>query len=272
MIAGTGGGAGTATTGTGATTYGKSTGTNSLSPGSNGNYTYDTNIPGAFGAGGYADLASAANLAYKNALARINQQRQATYRQYGYLADVDPTTGVTRHLRVDPYNPYGELQTMLRDTANNFEQSRFENEDRGIFGGLANKAYTQDKYDAGKASADLGTSLQNIIGQLQDQQNQAAYERDMALANAELGAAESSIGSGSFNPGNYSGISLPSAALRAAGGISGKAAQVAAKVAAQGGGKKSGAKSGTPAWLAALHARSAAMNARYGHHTYGGRH
>jgi hypothetical protein len=113
--------------------------------------TYDTNIPGATGANGYADASLAANTAYKNTLARINQKRSSTLRQAGYLGDIDPTSGMLSNLRVDAYNPYGGLQSMLRGQAGDFQQAQYAAEDRGLHGGLAHKADSELKYQHGAA-------------------------------------------------------------------------------------------------------------------------
>jgi hypothetical protein len=162
---------------------------------------YDAPIPGA---PGYATTALQAKTAYQNALARINSKRQDTLRQYGYLGDIDPTTGVVNNVRVDPYNQYGGLQQMLRNNAQAVQDAEFAAEERGLHGGLAHKAMSDVRYDLGNASQSLGSAFAGALGGFQDEQSQAAYDRDRALYEAELQAARDAIANGDFNPADYS--------------------------------------------------------------------
>src|SRR4051812_25414513 len=98
---------------------------------------YDAPVPGAVG---QMNVALLGKTAYNNTLARINRQRGSTLQQYGYLGDVDPTTGVMTHVRVDPNNQYGDFQSMLRNQAGLSQQAEFAAQDRGLHGGMANKA------------------------------------------------------------------------------------------------------------------------------------
>lgn len=175
---------------------------------------YDAPIPGA---DTYATAALGAKTAYQNTLARINAKRGDTLRQYGYLGDIDPNTGVVNNVRVDPYNQFGGLQQMLRGNAGAVEQARFASEERGLHGGLAHKALSDVHYDLGNASQQLGSSFAGALGGYQDDQNQATYQRDQALYQAELDAARLAVQNGDFNPsdttdtsgGNPSGVNTP---------------------------------------------------------------
>lgn len=171
--------------------------------------TYDTNIPGAVGTNGYANQALAANTAYKNTLAQINQKRMASLRQAGYLGDVDPTSGVLSNIRVDPNNPYGGLQSMFRGQAGDFRNAQWAAEDRGLRGGLAHKADSELAYQHGAQAAQFGSDFANTLGGFQQDQNQAAYTRDSSLADAEWQAAQEAILNQNFNPGDYTGIQDP---------------------------------------------------------------
>lgn len=171
--------------------------------------TYDTNAPGAFGAGGYADASLAANTAYKNTLARINQKRSGTLRQYGYLGDINPETGVIQNVRVDGHNAYGQLQSMLDHQAGDFQQADFAAQERGLHGGLAHKAYGDLTQQHGAQAAQLGTGLVDTLSGFQDDQSQAAWARDRALYEAELAATRNAVDSGLFNPGDYTGLDVP---------------------------------------------------------------
>jgi hypothetical protein len=155
------------------------------------------------GATGYGQSNLDANTAYKNTLARLNQQRVGTLQQYGYQGDVDPVNGTITNMRVDPNNPYGNLQAMLRSQAQQHQTDLFATEDRGLHGGLANQVQSQDKYNDGQQSAALGSALTDTMGGYQDSQNTAAYNRDAALAAAEQAAAEQAILNQAFDTPNF---------------------------------------------------------------------
>jgi hypothetical protein len=224
--------------------------------------TYDTNIPGAFGAGGYAQANLAANTAYKNTLARINQKRTQTLRQYGYLGDIDPNTGVLSNMRVDPNNAYGGLQGMLRHQAQDFQGAQDAASERHLVGGLAHRADSDLRYQHGAESAQFGQGLTDTLGGFQDDQNQAAYTRDQALYQAQLDAARLAIENQQFSPADYSGLDysgygedpVPDLGNTSTTGVSPRAAQTASKVMAKV--NPGGAKS--------LSATSQALNAKYG--------
>jgi hypothetical protein len=166
-------------------------------------------IPGASGSSGYLQPNLDANTAYQNTLARINQQRLGTLQQYGYQGDVNPTDGTIQNMRVDPTNPYGNLQSMLRSQAQQSQQDLYASEDRGLHGGLANQAQSVDKYNDGAQSAALGQALTATLGGYTDQQNSAAYSRDAALAQAEQAAAEQALLAQEFTPADFSGVTYP---------------------------------------------------------------
>lgn len=166
-------------------------------------------IPGMAGDNGYAQTNLDATKAYQNTLARLNQQRLATLQQYGYKGSVDPTTGTLSNIGVDPNNPYGNLQQMLRGNAQQDQQAQFQAQERGLNGGLAHQMVTSLKYGHGQASAQLGTALQDALSGYQDQQGQAAYQRDAALYAAEQQAAQNAILNGLFSQGDMSGLDYP---------------------------------------------------------------
>jgi hypothetical protein len=141
--------------------------------------------------------------AYNNTLARINRQRGSTLQQYGYLGDVDPTTGVLANVRVDPNNRFGDFQSLLRSHADQAQQAEFNSQERGLHGGMANKAQSDLKYGFGQDSAHLGQNFANQFTDYQDQQSQAKYDYDKALYEQQLQDAQNAIANGDFNPANY---------------------------------------------------------------------
>jgi hypothetical protein len=151
------------------------------------------------------NLALLGKTAYNNTLARINRQRGTTLQQYGYLGDVNKDTGVLSNVRVDPHNQYGDFQSMLRNQAGLAQQAEWANQDRGLRGGMANKALSDLRYGFGQQSAQLGQNFANQFTDLQDQQTQAKYEYDKALYEQQLEDTHAAIAAGAFNPGGDSG-------------------------------------------------------------------
>ena len=170
---------------------------------------YDALVPGAVG---QMNVALLGKTAYNNTLARINRQRGQSLQQYGYQGDIDPATGVLKNVHVDPNSRYGDFQSMLRNQANIAQQAEYANQDRGLRGGLANKALSDARYGFGQQSAQLGTNFSNTFTDYQDQQAQAKYEYDRALYEQQLQDAQNAIANGAFNPagdggGDYGGDS-----------------------------------------------------------------
>ena len=163
---------------------------------------YDTPVPGV---AEYGQSALAAKTAYENMLARLTQRRRQTLHQYGYNGDVDPTSGVITNIRVDPFNQYGGLQEMLNQQSAEDDQAAYAAQDRGLHGGLAHKAVTALRHSHGGQSAALGSELLGTLGDYQDQQDQAKYEMDAALWQAEQAAARAAIENQQFSPANPTG-------------------------------------------------------------------
>lgn len=161
------------------------------------------------GVSGYEGADALAMNAYNNALARINQQRMSTLQQFGYTGQIDPTTGTITGIAVNPNNPYGNLQMMLRNAALQAQSDQQAAQERGLRGGLANQAISADKFDFGNQSQQLGTDLENQLSDLQGQQSDAAYTRDSALWNAEQQAAEGAINNGQYDTPSYADVPIP---------------------------------------------------------------
>lgn len=167
---------------------------------------YDAPIPGA-AAQGQAELA--AKTAYQQALAKLNGNRMNTLRQFGYTANIDPTSGTITGLTVDPHNPYGTYQQTLRSAAQAGDAARDDAISRGISGGLARQAEDQAHYDFGAATGQLATDLQGQLVDFQGQQDDAKSAMDSALYEAQLTGARDAIDQGNFDPADYSQIQDP---------------------------------------------------------------
>jgi hypothetical protein len=103
-------------------------------------------------------------------------------------------------MRVDPNNPYGQLQETLAQNAFEAEQGEQSMVDRGIRGGLARQQEAAQRHVFGRRKAQLGTSLIGALGGLQDEQTGAKQAMDAALYQAQLEAARNAIGNGDFSP------------------------------------------------------------------------
>lgn len=142
----------------------------------------------------YMTADAQATAAYQNALAQINQNRQATLQQYGYMGTIDPHSGTISKLGTDPNNQYGEYQAMLNTHAANQETALANAAARGLgTGGLGAQGVTADHRSFGADSAQLGANLMNALMGFQSQQTQAQTTMDDTLWQAELAAAQQAI-------------------------------------------------------------------------------
>ena len=168
---------------------------------------YESPIPGGVD---YARAELEANNAYKQALARLNDQRMSSLRQFGYAANIDPSSGVLTNMHVDPNNPFGAYQQLLGNSADAADMARQQAFARGIgIRGLGAQDVqrTHRQFEAG--SAQLGTSLTDTLKGYQDAQTTAAQERDRTLYEAKLEAARQAILNQLFNPANFEGVQYP---------------------------------------------------------------
>lgn len=172
-----------------------------------------TSSPIPLSSGDYASAAALAGNAYQNALAQINSQRQGALQQFGYTGTIDPKTGTLTDMHVDPNNPYGQFQDMLRQHALDQQQIDASNRARGLGGffgprggGLAAQGLTADKFAFGSDSANLGQALTGTLADLQGQQTDAQNTMDNALWQAELSSAQNAIQNQAFNPADFTGI------------------------------------------------------------------
>jgi hypothetical protein len=154
----------------------------------------------------YLSAEAQATAAYQNALAQINQNRQATLQQYGYMGTIDPHNGTITSMKTDPNNQFGEYQTMLNTHAGDQRAVLANDAARGLGaasgprgGGLAAQGITADHRSFGADSAQLGANLMNALMGFQTQQNNAQTTMDNSLWQAELAAAQQAILNGMFN-------------------------------------------------------------------------
>jgi|SRR5579884_214203 len=176
-------------------------------------------IPGSpipLAAGDYLNADLQAKTAYQNALAQINSNRQSALQTYGYTGSIDPNTGTITNMQVDPNNPFGQFQNMLRSHALNQQQVESTNLARGIGaasgprgGGLAAQGITADKMSFGADSAQLGQNIMSTLEGLQGQQTSAQTTMNDALWQNELQSAQNAILNQMFDQADFSGIQDP---------------------------------------------------------------
>lgn len=162
--------------------------------------TYD--IPGA---SIYGQAVALAKKRYQTRLADINKQRQNILRESGFLADIDPESGLTTNLRTDPYNQYGGFQMLNRTQAMRHDEALGENISRGLGsrGGLGAQNLSNLRFDFGREDAEFGSNLADALWGLTRQQQDEKYAYDRALYEAQLAAAQSAIEAGDY--GSYGG-------------------------------------------------------------------
>lgn len=161
-----------------------------------------TNIPGG---SQYARAALLANQQYKQRLADLNKQRQQSMITAGYTGDIDPESGLLKNFRVDPTSKFGGFQLLNRAQAQQGEDVRGQNIERGLGtgGGLAAQNRANARFDWARQDTDFARGVQDQFSAFDRTQMDWLFERDQALYNAELQAAQSAIGAGDY--GDYGG-------------------------------------------------------------------
>lgn len=146
----------------------------------------------------------AAKRAYQNALARLNNARTASMRDWGYQADFDPATGVVKNMRVDPNNPFGQYQGFRREHAYGLQDAEDALIGRGLSaaGGLGAGLVNRLRLGYQGEDQAFANNMLTTLANFQDQQSQAKYEMDAALWQAQQIAAQQAAADGNWG-GNY---------------------------------------------------------------------
>ena len=164
--------------------------------------TYQTPVPGL---AGYAGAAALANKAYTNAMARYQQQRSDTLLKYGY------TQGPDGSISVDPNNQYGSYQQMLRGEAGQNESLARAQAGSGwdSSSGVLGAQRDALRFTQGGEQAQLGQGLTSTLTGISQGEQDAAYNKDAALYQAQETATQNAIAQNQFNPGNPSTDQTP---------------------------------------------------------------
>lgn len=153
----------------------------------------------------YRQYQTEAKLAYDQALARIKQQRGTLMQQYGFTADVNDKSGTFENVRLDPYNQFGQVRTMLNRQALSLDDVRNQAIGRHITGGLARQGERGLRYLHGAESQALGSQFSQGMYELLGLQQDAEARYRRALLDAELEALRNAIANGLWSGGGGSG-------------------------------------------------------------------
>lgn len=164
---------------------------------------------GAGGAGGTTGIPGSALIAqatleakkrYQTRVADLGKQRSSIFLQSGFTGDVDSETGLTKNLRTDPFNQYGQFQMLNRAQALRSQQAQGENIGRGLGsgGGLAAQNMGNAQFLSGQEDAAFGQSLNDMLQGLVRNQQDYKYEYDSALYQAQLEGARMAIDQGDY--------------------------------------------------------------------------
>lgn len=148
----------------------------------------------------YARAALMANNMYQKRLADLTKQRQQTMITAGYRGNIDPKTGLIGGLQVDPNAKYGQLQMLNRSQGNQMYDVVGSNLERGLGagGGLAAQQMSNARFGWGQQDADFARGFQDTLSGFDRSQQDYLYERDRALYEAELQAAQFAQQNGDF--------------------------------------------------------------------------
>jgi len=140
-----------------------------------------------------------ANDAYSRAVNSVNSGRQGLLSKYGYKATGFDDTGNAVGLDVDPNSLFGSFQQLLQQQAGDAMTAEDNATGRGFSGtGLGNQELGADKYTWGAQDLDLGSSLQQGLGQFGQQLLQAKTDKDNAIYQGNLDAINTAILNGDF--------------------------------------------------------------------------
>jgi hypothetical protein len=135
-------------------------------------------------------------------MARYQQQRGNTLLKYGYKRNEDGTYGV------DANNEYGQYQQMLKGEDRQVEglQRKQAASGWGTDSGYLGAQRDDLSYQQGGEQAQLGQAFQGELTNIASGEQQASYDKDAALYQAQEAAAQAAIAGQQFDPGDYSGL------------------------------------------------------------------
>lgn len=147
-------------------------------------------------AGVYGAETAAAINAYNNAVAQAAAQRNALYQSYG----------LTNAGSVDPNNPTGAYQQMLRGQNDQYTADQQNAASRGIgLGGLGRQAETHDRNDAQAQDFDFQNQVASVGSDYQNALMDALNTKQGAISQAHQDAIQTALQNqlDNMTSGNY---------------------------------------------------------------------
>lgn len=149
----------------------------------------------------YQGETAAALQAYQAALAAIASRRAQTLQNYGFTAQVDPTTGQLQNYAIDPNNQYGQIQQLFDSQQGQQHQLEQSTLSRGLgTSGLAAQLASQMRQAQGGQTLGLGQQFIGDIGGEAQDQVQAQNTYSAAQTQAQLDAIQAAIANQQFTP------------------------------------------------------------------------
>ncbi len=138
-------------------------------------------------------------------MSRLQKQRSSTLLKYGYNRDA------TGNLSVDPNNEYGSYQQMLKGESGQVEGLGRAQAASGWGGesGYLGQQREDLAHAQGGEQAALGQGLTGELTAVDQGEEDAAFNKDSALYQAQLDAANRAADANQFNPADYSGLNQP---------------------------------------------------------------
>lgn len=139
--------------------------------------------------------------AYQNALSAISARRANTLQNYGFTAQVDPTTGQLQNYSIDSHNQFGALQQMLGQHQVADQTVQHADVARGIGTvGLGAQQLARTRLANAAQTQGLGRQFVGEIGSEASDQLSALQGYNEARVQAQRDALLSAIQNGFFTP------------------------------------------------------------------------
>jgi hypothetical protein len=168
-------------------------------------HTYTGPTPGS---GAYGIFQATAQQAFDAAQQQLGAQRTSFLHSQGLLGQYDPNGAFTGHFTVDANNPGGAYQQMQQGNAAQGEADQAAIAGTGLGGGLGHQMQEQSQQGLSQHAAAWASGA----GQQFDQFSQQGVANETGFTNSLFGGLQQSIqdaiANGTYNPADYSGISI----------------------------------------------------------------
>lgn len=139
--------------------------------------------------------------AYQNALNAISARRSNTLQNFGFTAQVDPTTGQLNHYSIDQNNQFGQIQQLMGVHQAEDQSVQHADVARGIGTlGLGAQQLARVRMAHAAGTQNLGRQFVGEIGQESNDQLSALQGYNEAKVQAQRDALLTAIQNGWFTP------------------------------------------------------------------------